>query len=193
MKITQNASFIQQNTQSTKVQKTASKASTTNIPTTNTSVAVSVAKNNSQSLKSINTLQKDFAQTQQLFGALTQLTEAIELFKQVPNAYQENMKKILAEVQKDFPQLVKTLEKNINKPQQMMTQTNNVKNELSTKMLGQKKAITHYLISEQNKDAVQKKSITTVDTQKIATKVSNDSVTPVHNPRITQITQLLNS
>ena len=193
MKITQNASFIQQNTQSTKVQKTASKASTTNIPTTNTSVAVSVAKNNSQSLKSINTLQKDFAQTQQLFGALTQLTEAIELFKQAPNAYQENMKKILAEVQKDFPQLVKTLEKNINKPQQMMTQTNNVKNELSTKMLGQKKAITHYLISEQNKDAVQKKSITTVDTQKIATKVSNDSVTPVHNPRITQITQLLNS
>ena len=193
MKITQNASFIQQNTQSTKVQKTASKASTTNIPTTNTSVAVSVAKNNSQSLKSINTLQKDFAQTQQLFGALTQLTEAIELFKQAPNAYQENMKKILAEVQKDFPQLVKTLEKNINKPQQMMTQTNNVKNELSTKMLGQKKAITHYLISEQNKDAVQKKSITTVDTQKIATKVSNDSVTPVHNPRITQITQLLSS
>ena len=193
MKITQNASFIQQNTQSTKVQKTASKASTTNIPTTNTSVAVSVAKNNSQSLKSINTLQKDFAQTQQLFGALTQLTEAIELFKQVPNAYQENMKKILAEVQKNFPQLVKNIEKNISNPQQMMAQTNNVKNELSTKIASQKKAITHYLISEQNKDAVQKKSITTVDTQKIATKVSNDSVTPVHNPRITQITQLLNS
>ena len=193
MKITQNPSFIQQNIQATKVQKTTGKASTTNIPTANTSVAVSVVKNNSQSLKSINTLQKDFAQTQQLFGALTQLTEAIELFKQAPNAYQENMKKILAEVQKNFPQLVKNIEKNISNPQQMMAQTNNVKNELSTKIASQKKAITHYLISEQNKDAVQKKSITTVDTQKIATKVSNDSVTPVHNPRITQITQLLNS
>ena len=193
MKITQNPSFIQQNIQATKVQKTTGKASTTNIPTANTNVAVSVVKNNSQSLKSINTLQKDFAQTQQLFGALTQLTEAIELFKQAPNAYQENMKKILAEVQKNFPQLVKNIEKNISNPQQMMAQTNNVKNELSTKIASQKKAITHYLISEQNKDAVQKKSITTVDTQKIATKVSNDSVTPVHNPRITQITQLLNS
>ena len=191
MKITQNPSFIQQSIQATKVQKSAPKSSTTNI--TPASEVVSIPTNNRQSLKSMNTLQKDFAQTQQLFGSLTQLTEAIELFKQAPNAYQENMKKILAEVQKDFPQLVKTIEKNINAPQDMMVQATKVKNELSTKMAGQKKEITHYLISAQNKDAVQKKSITPADTQKLATKVSNDSVTPLHNPRLTQITQLLNS
>ena len=191
MKITQNPSFIQQSIQATKVQKSAPKPSATNI--TPASEVVSIPTNNRQSLKSINTLQKDFAQTQQLFGSLTQLTEAIELFKQAPNAYQENIKKILAEVQKDFPQLVKTIEKNINSPQDMMVQATKVKNELSTKMAGQKKEITHYLISAQNRDAVQKKSVTTDDTQKIATKVSNDSVTPLHNPRLTQITQLLNS
>ena len=191
MKITQNPSFIQQSIQATKVQKSAQKSSATNL--TPASEVVSIPTNNRQSLKSMNTLQKDFAQTQQLFGSLTQLTEAIELFKQAPNAYQENMKKILAEVQKDFPQLVKTIEKNINAPQDMMVQATKVKNELSTKMAGQKKEITHYLISAQNRDAVQKKSVTTDDTQKIATKVSNDSVTPLHNPRLTQITQLLNS
>ena len=191
MKITQNPSFIQQSIQATKVQKSAPKSSATNL--TPASEVVSIPTNNRQSLKSINTLQKDFAQTQQLFGSLTQLTEAIELFKQAPNAYQENMKKILAEVQKDFPQLVKTIEKNINAPQDMMVQATKVKNELSTKMAGQKKEITHYLISAQNKDAVQKKSITSADTQKLATKISNDSVTPLHNPRLTQITQLLNS
>ena len=193
MKITQNPSFIQQNIQSPKVQKTATKASTPNIATTNASAVISISKNNSQSLKPINTLQKDFAQTQQLFGSLTQLTEAIELFKQAPNAYQENMKKILAEIQKDFPQLVKNIESHISNPQEMIAQTTKVKSDLSTKMAGQKKDIAHYLISAQNKDAVQKKSVTTVDTQKIATKVSNDSVTPLHNPRVTQVTQLLNS
>ena len=191
MKITQNPSFIQQSIQSTKIQKSVPKASTMNL--TPASEVVSIPTNNRQSLKSINTLQKDHAQTQQLFGSLTQLTEAIELFKQAPNAYQENIKKILAEVQKDFPQLVKNIEKNINAPQDMMVQATKVKNELSTKMASQKKEITHYLISAQNRDAVQKKSITTDDTQKIATKVANDSVTPLHNPRLTQITQLLNS
>ena len=191
MKITQNPSFIQQSIQSTKVQKSAPKASTMNL--TPASEVISIPTNNRQSLKSINTLQKDHAQTQQLFGSLTQLTEAIELFKQAPNAYQENIKKILAEVQKDFPQLVKNIEKNINAPQDMMVQATKVKNELSTKMASQKKEITHYLISAQNRDAVQKRSITTDDTQKIATKVANDSVTPLHNPRLTQITQLLNS
>ncbi len=191
MKITQNPSFIQQSIQSTKIQKSVPKASTMNL--TPASEVVSIPTNNRQSLKSINTLQKDHAQTQQLFGSLTQLTEAIELFKQAPNAYQENIKKILAEVQKDFPQLVKNIEKNINAPQDMMVQATKVKNELSTKMASQKKEITHYLISAQNRDAVQKRSITTDDTQKIATKVANDSVTPLHNPRLTQITQLLNS
>lgn len=188
MKIVQNPSFIQQNIQTTKVQKTATKSTTTNITPADNNVTVSISTNNRQSLKSINTLQKDFAQTQQLFGSLTQLTDAIKLFKQAPNAYQENIKKIITEIQKDFPQF----NKNINAPQEMMVQATKVKNELSTKMASQKKAITHYLISAQNKDAVQKKSITTADTQKIAQQVSNNSVTPLHNPRITQITQLLN-
>ncbi len=193
MKITQNPSFIQQNIQSTKAQKNTTKSSTTNITTATNSKKISIPTNNRQSLTSINNLQQDHAQTQQLFGSLTQLTEAIELFKQAPNAYQENIKKIIAEVQKDFPQFAKNIEKNITNPQEMMVQTTKVKNELSTKMASQKKAITHYLISEQNKDAVQKKNITTIDTQKITQKVSNNSATPLHNPRITQITQLLNS
>ncbi|MDK2818242.1 MAG: hypothetical protein KFW21_02200 [Spirochaetota bacterium] len=192
MKILQTSSFIQQNIQSTKNQKTDAKYPSTNIKKSDSSNLKSSSLN-IQSLKTIHTLQQDHVQTQRLLGSLTQLIESLKSFKQTPSVYEENIKNSLLEIKKDFPEFTKKIEQHINNPEQMIVQANKIKNEITAKINTQKKVIAHYLISEQNKDAVQKKSVTTNDTQKIVQKITDKSLSPLHNSQAIQITKLLNS
>lgn len=189
MKISQTPSFIQQNIQSTKNQKTDTKSPAKKADSSN----LKSSPQHMQSLKTIHTLQQDHVQTQRLLGSLTQLTESLKLFKQTPSVYEENIKNSLLEIKKYFPEFTKKIEHYINNPEQMIVQANKIKNEITAKINTQKKVIAHYLISEQNKDAVQKKSVTTNDTQKIVQKITDKSLSPLHNSQAIQITKLLNS
>ncbi len=151
-------------------------------------VAVSQDSSNvakSTSINKINTMQQEHIQTQQLFGALTQLTEAIELFRQQPSAYEQNVKAMIEKAQKDFPSLTKHSESL--KSDDIMADIDKIRQELTQKLSSEKKAIAFYLITEQNKDAVQKNPQHSVpDKNTIA-----NSGSQAHTSRVEQITKLL--
>ncbi len=149
--------------------------------------STSIAK--SASLNKINTLQQEHRQTQQLFGSLTQLAEAIELFGQQPSAYEQNIKAILEKSQKDFPQLSKHADSlNV---KDMMVDIDKIRQELTQKLSSEKKAIAFYLITEQNKDAVQKKSINQQEVSNIVKDITSANAEQVHSSRVEQISKLL--
>ncbi|MGL5956115.1 MAG: hypothetical protein ACRC0X_05865 [Brevinema sp.] len=139
----------------------------------------------------INIMQKENIQSQQMFGALTQLSEALELFRQQPNAYEQNIKEILTEVQKNSPQLSKHIQNSLNNPDQMISDVNNMRQKLSQKIASDKKEIASYLVAEQNRDAAQKKTIGLQNISNISKQMTSTTANELYTARLEQVAKLL--
>lgn len=158
--------------------------------TVNSKQNVSTDRVSSSSANSMQTMQQKYIDSQKMFGALTQLSEALELFRQQPSKFEQNMKEIIAKVRRDFPQLSKYVEslENIDK---VSKQLEVAKSQLSTEMKTQKKDIATQLIMEQNKQAVKHNPATVPSPKDVMQQLAAANVSRAHTSRVDQVTKLL--
>ncbi|MGL4676436.1 MAG: hypothetical protein ACRCWI_02065 [Brevinema sp.] len=139
----------------------------------------------------INIIQKSNLQSQQMFGALTQLAEALELLRRQPNVYEQNIKEILAEAQKNSPHLSQYTQNSFQNLDQAILGINDARQQLSQKIASDKRELALYLVTEQNRDAIQNKSINLQDMDKIAQKMNQTTANKLYTTHVEQITKLL--
>lgn len=192
MKITSNPTFIQRNLDATKSQSIKKNNSLEKRPIVENinQNPVKVTLSKIDTLTEITTLQKDYNRSFQMFGALTQLTEAIQSFKQKPNAFEENIQRVLENIKKDFPELSESLQKVALGTDQLLTESEILTEKVSQKVKQQQKSIAYYVIAEQNKDSIQTK--TKDKTFNIPQDISVQQAPEIHSPHLNQVVKLLN-
>ncbi len=136
--------------------------------------SIQIIKHNTQNVSRINELQQDIANSQQMFGSLTLLTEAIELFQKKPSVQLENIKKLVQELEKTGPQLAEKIFQHINDPKKIAAEVDTAKQEVTQNLKTQKQQVARYLITEQNKDALAHRTVSRKDASDIASNVNPD-------------------
>lgn len=188
MKISLNPSKIQYMAKS--FQKIEEKhRSSSQITSTNVSDNVSASSSN-QNVGKLQSMQKDYIYSQQMFGALTQLAEALELFQRQPSTFEKNIKEIIEKIQKEFPQLSKYI-RNMDDFHTLSDQVASAKNRLTTEMKQQKNNIVTKLVAEQNRMAIRGELDTSRSMGSIISELQSQHTKKIHTPRIDQITRLL--
>ncbi len=134
------------------------------------------------SVSNVNALQQEIFRSNRLFGALSVLADSIEIFQREPSTYEQNVKAAIEKLQKDFPQLT-VLKENSNVSQAV----DKMRTEIGRQMSQDKKALASYIISEQNKNAALRTSISSQDVSGLAGRITYNP----HTPRTEQVSQLL--
>lgn len=164
MKIANTPTFIQRSNNSSIIDKTSnSKLNMPNNIELTLKDNINIVKHDVSNISRINSLQKDLTQSQRMFGALTLLNEAIKSFQEKPNIQKQTIQKILEDIKNESPTLSSALSKNMNDLSTMTTDISQKSKEIYQRINTQKKEISQYLITEQNKDALNNRSISTSD------------------------------
>jgi len=145
----------------------------------------------SQKLLSLNMLQKKYYQSQNIQGLLSKINSEIQEFYKKTNSYQESIKQIANTLQKTYPKFAQRLIQAKNNPIKLSSEIQSISKEISQIEKKQKQEINHYLVQEQNNDAINNIAITHKEINKLNHQIKSSNNKTIHTPISDLITKLL--
>lgn len=145
----------------------------------------------SQYLFNLNSLQKKYANSQNIQGLLSKIKIEIKDFHQKPDMYQKSIQQVANTLQKTYPKFAQRLRQVENNPMRLSNEIQSISKEIAQISKSQKKEITQYLVKEQNKDALNHIAITQQDISKLNQHIKSSHTSEIHNPSADLITKLL--
>ncbi|MGL4563026.1 MAG: hypothetical protein ACRCVW_04140 [Brevinema sp.] len=145
----------------------------------------------SPQLGSIQYLQYSLTKNQQAFGLLSQLSGLIKDFVSTPHQFETALRSNIAQLNKTHPKYAQRLKNNEWTTQEMQSDIKNIIYEIEEENKTIKHNIAHYLVSTQNKQAINKTMFDADHIAKIKKHIINENKNDLLTISSEKIIQLL--